>query len=60
MKADRKTASIAAGKTADLFVVDGDPLSNIADVRRTVTTYRAGVAYPAKELFQSVGVRPGI
>jgi imidazolonepropionase-like amidohydrolase len=58
MKADKRSGSIAAGKIADLFVVDGDPLAKITDLRRTVTTYRAGVAFPTAELFRSVGIAP--
>lgn len=58
MKLDKKTGSVAVGKAADLVVVDGDPLARIADVRRTVTTVRGGVVFPAKETFATVGVRP--
>jgi hypothetical protein len=58
MKATDRSGSIAAGKTADLVVVDGDPLASISDVRRTVMTFRSGVLYPAKELYETVGVAP--
>jgi imidazolonepropionase-like amidohydrolase len=58
MKLEKKTGSIAVGKVADLVVVDGDPLANIQDVADVVTTYRAGVAFPSKELYDSVGVAP--
>jgi hypothetical protein len=58
MKLDKKTGTIAAGKTADLAIVDGDPLANIADVRKTVTTVRGGVVYSSKDVFDVVGVRP--
>jgi Amidohydrolase family len=56
MKADSRTGSIAAGKRADLFVVDGDPLADIRDIRKTVMTFEAGVRYPSKELYETVGV----
>jgi hypothetical protein len=58
MKVDRKTGTIAAGKAADLVVVDGDPLANIADVRKTVTTVRGGVVYRSKDAFEAVDIRP--
>jgi hypothetical protein len=58
MKVERKTGTIAAGKAADLVVVDGDPLANIADVRKTVTTVRGGVVYRAKDAFEAVDIRP--
>jgi hypothetical protein len=57
MKRDGKTGTVAAGKAADLAIVDGDPLANIADAHKVVTTVRGGVVYPSKELFEAVGVR---
>jgi len=58
MKADKTSGSIAVGKTADLFVVDGDPVARIDDVANVVTTLRAGVVFPSKDVFQTVGVQP--
>ena len=56
MKADTRTGSIAKGKVADLFVVDGDPLANISDAQKTVMTFVAGVRYDAPALCETVGV----
>jgi Amidohydrolase family len=53
-----QTGSIAQGKIADLVVVDGDPLASISDVRKTVLTFRSGVMYQTKELYETVGVAP--
>ena len=39
-----KVGSIAAGKQADLVVIDGDPSANIADVRKVNLVFREGVA----------------
>jgi len=58
MKADAQTGSIAAGKRADLFVVDGDPLTDIREIRKTVMTFQSGVRYSSKELYETVGVTP--
>jgi hypothetical protein len=60
MKVDKRSGSIAAGKVADLVVIDGDPLARITDLRRTVTTYRAGVAFASRELFRAIGVAPAL
>jgi hypothetical protein len=57
MKLDAKTGTVAVGKLADLAVIDGDPLANIADIHNVVTTLRAGVVYSSKDLFATVGVK---
>jgi hypothetical protein len=56
MKLEKKSGSIAAGKVADLIVVDGDPLANVADVRKVVTTVRGGVVFAARDVLATVGV----
>jgi hypothetical protein len=58
MKRDKISGSIKVGKDADLFLVDGDPLANMEDIRKVVTTFRGDVAYPAAELYSAVGVQP--
>jgi imidazolonepropionase-like amidohydrolase len=58
MRLDKKSGSVASGKTADLVVVDGDPLSRIEDIERVVSTVRAGIVFSSAELFAFAGVRP--
>ncbi len=58
MKKDKESGSIAVGKQADLFVVDGDPLARIADASKVVLTMRGGVLFDAPALYATVGVRP--
>jgi Amidohydrolase family len=58
MKLEKKTGTIAPGKAADLVIVDGDPLANVSDVRKVVTTLRGGVVFSAKDALATVGVRP--
>ena len=55
---DAEFGSIAKGKRADLVVVDGDPLADLADAERVVTTMRAGVVYPAAPLLEYANVSP--
>jgi imidazolonepropionase-like amidohydrolase len=58
---EAKIGSIAAGKQADLILVDGDPSANIADVERVQTVFKAGVGYDSAKLVASarglVGLR---
>jgi imidazolonepropionase-like amidohydrolase len=58
MKIDDKQGTIAVGKRADLFVVDGDPLADITAIRRVSSTMRGGVVYPSAALYEAVGVTP--
>ena len=55
-EADR--GSIAVGKVADVVLVDGDPTTNISDVRKTVLVVKDGVRFDPKELYAAVGVKP--
>jgi len=52
--------SIATGKQADLVVIDGDPSSNIADVRRVELVFRQGIAYDPAKLIDSVKGKVGL
>ncbi len=58
MKAAAHSGSIAAGKAADLVVVDGDPLADIHDIERGVLTVRGGRLYSCAELWKLRGVKP--
>ena len=58
MKMDKKSGSIAVGKNADVFVVDGDPLAHIEEIGKVMTTVRGGVVYTSSEVYASVGVQP--
>jgi Tol biopolymer transport system component/imidazolonepropionase-like amidohydrolase len=45
--------TIERGKLADLIVVDGNPLTNIADIRRTRRVVKDGVLYDVEALLRS-------
>ena len=47
--------SIAPGKVADLFIVDGKPAERVADLRRVERVIRAGRVYESKALRAAVG-----
>jgi imidazolonepropionase-like amidohydrolase len=57
LKLDGKIGSITAGKRADLVIVDGDPIADLRSIRNVVSTMRAGVVYPSRPLYDSVGVK---
>jgi Amidohydrolase family len=56
MKHDDQLGSIAAGKLADLDIIDGDPSTNISDVRKVVTVIKDGKVYDAKAVASEIGV----
>jgi imidazolonepropionase-like amidohydrolase len=55
MKMAAETGSVETGKRADLVLVEGDPLTNISDLRRVVSVVKDGRMYDSKALGRSVG-----
>ena len=53
-----RLGSIAPGKLADLVLVDGDPTTDIAALRRVATVIKGEVAYYPAEILTELGVRP--
>ncbi len=58
-RADR-VGSLAAGKQADLVVIDGNPAANIADIEKVELVFRQGVGYDPQKLIASVKGRAGL
>lgn len=58
MKRDADLGSIAAGKLADVVLVNGNPVANISDVRKTALVVKDGVVYLPAELDAELGIRP--
>jgi len=58
MKLDGDLGSIAPGKLADLTLVNGDPVANIGDIRKTALVVKDGVLYKPEELYSALGVAP--
>ena len=58
MKQDSQLGSIAPGKLADLTLVDGNPLANISEVRKTLLVVKDGVIYKPAELYTALGIQP--
>ena len=57
---EARVGSIAAGKQADLVVIDGDPSTTIADVRKVETVFKQGVGYDPAKLIASVSGKVGL
>lgn len=55
MKMDDRTGSVTAGKTADLIVVDGDPLQDISQIRKVSLVIKEGVVYDPVAVHRLVG-----
>ncbi len=58
MRLDRELGTIERGKRADLIVVAGDPLANIAATRNVVTVIARGRRYDPATLWKLVGFKP--
>jgi imidazolonepropionase-like amidohydrolase len=51
---DDQIGSIAAGKQADLVVIDGNPVSHIADIEKVELVFKDGEGYDPAKLLDSV------
>ncbi len=58
-RADR-IGSIAAGKQADLVVIDGNPAASIADIAHVTLVFKQGVGYDPNKLIESVQGKVGL
>jgi imidazolonepropionase-like amidohydrolase len=56
--ADR-IGTIAAGKNADIMIVNGNPAAKISDVEKVLLVFKDGVGYDSAKLLQSVKGRFG-
>jgi hypothetical protein len=57
MKRDKELGSITAGKLADMILVNGDPTTNISDIRKIDTVIKGGTVMYPKEIYSSMGIR---
>ena len=55
---DGELGSIAVGKRADLYLVEGDPLKDIHDIRKGRLVVKDGVFYFPDEIHAALGITP--
>ncbi len=58
MKKDAQLGSIQPGKLADLILIDGDPASNISDIRRVRVVMKDGKTFYPADIYKAVGIQP--
>ena len=58
-RADR-IGSIAAGKQADLVLIDGDPSAHVRDIEKVETVFKQGIGYDPKRLIDAVRGKAGL
>jgi imidazolonepropionase-like amidohydrolase len=58
LKQTKDLGSIAEGKLADLLLVDGDPTTDISNIRRGRVVIKNGTMYNCADLYSAVGIAP--
>jgi hypothetical protein len=58
MGVNKDRGAIAAGKLADMILVDGDPLKNIRDLDKITTVIKAGNVYDPAAIERALGITP--
>jgi len=58
MGVNKDRGVIAAGKLADMVLVDGDPSRNISDIRHIYRTIKGGKIVDPASLEQALGFSP--
>ena len=52
------SGSISVGKDADLLLINGDPTTNMADIRKVALVFKGKHYYKPDELYPVLGVTP--
>lgn len=58
MGVNKDRGTIAAGKLADLILVDGDPLKNMRDLGKITTVIKGGTVYDPAAIEKALGIMP--
>jgi hypothetical protein len=49
--------TVERGKVADLILVNGDPTTNVSDIRKVSLVMKGGTVYYPAEVYEAIGVR---
>ncbi len=55
---EKEMGSIEKGKIANMVLIDGNPVSNISDIRKAVLVIKDGVMYDPAKLYQALSINP--
>lgn len=55
-----RIGTLEVGKQADLVLIQGDPSTDISDIRNVVTVFKMGVGYDSAKLFDAVKGTVGV
>jgi imidazolonepropionase-like amidohydrolase len=58
MGVNKALGVIAAGKLADMVLIDGDPTQNIRDIDKITTVIKGGKVYDAPAIEKALGIAP--
>ena len=58
MGVNKDRGVIAAGKLADMILVDGDPSVTIADIEKVDVTIKGGKVYEPGKIEKALGITP--
>ena len=56
-KRDKELGTIEPGKLADFILVDGDPTTNISDIRKVTLVVKDGKVFRPAEIYGEMGIR---
>jgi len=51
-----RLGTIEVGKLADIVLIDGDPLTDMSDIRNVTLTVKDGTIFDPAEMYQAIGV----
>ena len=54
---EKNYGTLEPGKAADIIVIDGNPLTNISDVRKVETVIKGQEIYQTKDLLNAISIR---